>query len=110
MDPVSIDRKTWRKLSWIEQGYLTKHYEVILLDYWVNPIKLTLDKITPLITIKNIQKGIRTVSNGIDKFSKATDEFKIFPDGQGIEGIVGKHTKHTDFSKLAGKKKEFPKI
>ena len=89
METLSITRKEWRKIPLIEQGYLCKHYEIILLDYWVNPVKQTLDKITPLITVKNMQKGIAAASNGIDKFSKATDEFKIFPGKSNIDNLTG---------------------
>lgn len=107
MTPLTIDRKTWRKMDLLEQQYLTRYYEVILDNYWINPVKANLDKITPHITIKNTQKGIKMVSGGIAKFSKAMDEFKIFPDnGNGVQGIISKQIKHTDLSGLIGKKKK----
>ena len=94
MDVLSIDRKTWRKIPLIEQGYLCKNYEIILLDYWVNPVKQNLDKITPLITIKNTQKGIGYVSDGIEKFSKMMDEFKIFPGKADPSKLMGSQKKN----------------
>jgi hypothetical protein len=92
MDALSITRKEWRKLSIIEQGYLCKNYEVILLDYWINPVKKTLAQITPHITIKNTQKAIDMVSNGIKRFSKEMEGFKLY-DGP-----------KKDYSVLMGKK------
>lgn len=103
MIPLTIDRKTWRKMSIIEQGFLCKNYEVILDNYWINPVKANLDKITPLITIKNVQKGIKSFSNGIDKFSKTMDEFKIFPEGNSVKGLTNNKS---DLSGLIGKKKD----
>lgn len=86
--------KEWKRFDLFKQEILCKKFDIILTDHMTRKekVKAQRKKLIKKITIKNIQKGIRTVSNGINSFSREMDNFKLY-DGP-----------KKDYSVLMGKK------
>ena len=84
-----MSHKAWKKFDWEQQERLTAEFQVILYDY------MTLRKKARYyareINLKNFQKGMKLLSQFLNSFSKAMNQFKV-PGGKSTTGLTMKHS------------------
>ena len=86
---LMMSHKAWKKFDWEQQERLTAEFQVILYDY------MTLRKKARYyareINLKNFQKGMKLLSQFLNSFSKAMNQFKV-PGGKSTTGLTMKHS------------------
>lgn len=101
--------KEWKKLSIIEQGGMTKRYEVILTDYKEHKAVKALKRFAKKFNQENLDRALKgldktldSISKGIDEFGKMAREFNVDNQKRDYSVLMGKSSKK-DYSFLTGK-------
>lgn len=109
--------KQWKKFDYSKQAWLCKIYHVTLTNYKIKwryrnhsptplkeKLKMGVKSLPDKLTVENLQKGTKMVSNGIDDFSKSMQEFKVLDGPKQNYSFLD--TGKKDYSFLTGTNKE----